>query len=112
MASTDNLFSTSAPTASISVTATTSTPLQLPVNAQNSGTTLRLVNEGPNVCYISTGGSTVVATVPTGSFVNTCTPVLSGSDITLTFGPTDSYIAAICQATQTATLRVSIGSGT
>lgn len=92
---------------SISVTSTASTAAlfgKTPV--ANSTNTVRLVNEGPNRCYIAVGGSTVAATVPTGTAAATATPVLAGEDVTLDILPGHTYISAICRAGETATLIV------
>lgn len=92
----------------ISVTSTASTSAALP----NLGNTIRIVNEGPNVCWVSIGTGTQTATLPaTSNFVATCTPVPVG-DITLTI-PNSAIlnISAICRASQTARLTVQVGDG-
>jgi hypothetical protein len=73
--------------------------------------TVRLVNEGPNRCYVALGGSSVAATVPTGTAAATATPVLAGEDIILSLSPSQTYISAICRASETATLIVQNGEG-
>lgn len=110
------LFPQRALTLAIAVTATSSTSQALPA----LGTHVRLVNEGPNNCYVSIGSGAQTATVPpTSSPVATCTPVLAGSDVVLSIpgnsgssaALTPLNIAAVCRAGQTATLIVQCGEG-
>lgn len=103
----------------ISVTSTASTSTALPA----VGSSIRLVNEGPNHCFVSIGTGTQTATLPNATATTTSTPVLAGSDITLTIpGRYDSAsapatqasalnISAICRASGTATLCVQVGEG-
>lgn len=101
-------FSATAPTLDISVTATSSTSKALP----GQGSKVRIVNEGPYVCWVSIGSGSQTATLPaTSSPVATCTPVAVG-DCILTI-PSDAVynIAAICRSTQTARLSVQVGEG-
>ena len=110
-----NLFPLRTPTLAIACTATSSASQALP----SLGRSVRLVNEGPNNCYVSIGGGSQTATLPpTSSPVATCTPVLDGSDIVLDIpnegAPgyvTPINIAAVCRAGQTATLIVQCGEG-
>jgi len=92
----------------ISVTATASTSTRLP----GQGNSIRIVNEGPNVAFVSIGEGTQTATLPNATATATSTPILSGSDITLSI-PNDAVynISAICRATGTATLDVQVGEG-
>lgn len=101
------VFSAQAKTASISVTTAASGSAALPA----LGSSVRLVNEGPNNCYVSIGSGAQTATVPTGTGVATATPVLAGTDVTLSI-PSDSVqnISAIT-STGTATLRVAVNEG-
>lgn len=101
---------------SVSVTSTASTSTALP----GAGEIVRLVNEGPNACYVSIGTGTQTATVPSGTAAATCTPVLPGSDIIFSIpapptpasgSPTPLNISAICRSSQTATLIVQVGRG-
>jgi hypothetical protein len=105
------IFPCRTPTLAIAVTATSSTSAALP----GSGKIVRLVNEGPNNCYVSIGSGSQTATVPpTSNPVATCTPVLAGEDVIFnipTNGTTALQIAAICRASQTATLLVQVGEG-
>jgi hypothetical protein len=75
------------------------------------GNTLRIVNEGPNVVFISVGSGAQTATLPTGTAAATCTAVMPG-DTSLSIAPDAVYnISAICRASQTATLTVQVGEG-
>lgn len=105
------LFLSNALTLAIAVTSTSSTSAALPA----VGTSVRLVNEGPNRCYVSIGSGAQTATVPpTSNPVATCTPILPGAD--MVFGiPNNSAtpynIAAICRTGESATLIVQCGGG-
>lgn len=101
-------FSAQAKTLDISVTASASTSTALPAQ----GNTLRVVNEGPNVCFVSIGSGTQTATLPSSSVpVATCTPLMPG-DTSLTIPGDAVYnISAICRASQTARLSVQVGEG-
>ena len=92
----------------ISVTSTASTSTALP----NLGNTLRVVNAGPNIAYISVGSGSQTATVPNATTTVTSVPVLAGSDVS--FGISNAAvlnISAICDTNNTATLYVSVGDG-
>lgn len=102
-------FSAQAKTLAIACTSISSSSQALP----SQGNSIRLINEGPNNCYISIGSGAQIATLPsTSSPVATCSPVLAGTDITLTI-PADAVynIAVICRAASTATLLVQVGEG-
>lgn len=103
-----NPFSAQSKTLDISVTSTASTSGALP----GQGNTLRIVNEGPNVAFISVGTGTQTATLPaTSSPVATCTPVMPG-DTSLGIASDQVYnISAITRSGQTARLSVSVGEG-
>lgn len=110
-------FSVQAKTLPISVTSTASTSTALP----SIGNCIRLVNEGPNVCFVSIGTGTQTATLPNATPTATSTPVLAGEDIILSMpnpqassgvAPTALNISAICRASGTATLDVQVGEGT
>lgn len=112
MAASDNPISAQVKTLPISVTSTASTSVALP----GVGNTLRVVNEGPNVAFISVGTSTQTATLPNATPTATSTPVLAGSDVVFSIAsnPGDSTplnISAICRAGGTATLDVAVGNG-
>lgn len=106
-------FNAQALTLPISVTSTASTSTALP----NIGNSVRIVNEGPNVAFISIGTGAQTATLPNATVTATSTPVLAGTDITLSipYTPTTSgltlNISAICRASGTATLDVQVGEG-
>jgi hypothetical protein len=102
-----NPFNATALTLPITVTSTASTSAALPAK----GNSLRIVNEGPNVAFISVGSGAQVATLPNATVTATSTPVMPG-DTTLSIANDQVYnISAICRATQTATLSVQVGEG-
>ena len=117
-------FSAQALTLPISVTSTASSSTALPA----IGNTIRICNEGPNVAFISVGTGAQTATLPNATATATSTPVLPGTDISLTIPkPTATSnpdnvtakwtaavplnISAICRASGTATLDVQVGEG-
>ncbi len=111
-------FTAQAPALGINASASASTSIALP----GVGNTIRVVNEGPNIAFVSIGVGAQTATLPAtviGSVVPTSTPVPVG-DITLTIpaaanqfpaAPVPLQISAICRATQTAVLTVQVGEG-
>lgn len=109
MSTSQNLFSAQANTIAVSATAVASTPVLLPFSANG----VRIVNEGPNVAFIAITTASTNATLPGAApGAVTCTPVLSGSDVTLGMsGGQANYISAICRASGTAALSVSTGEG-
>ena len=73
---------------------------------------MRIVNEGPNIAYVSVGLGTQTATLPNATPTATSTPVLPLSDVVFSMLNDQIYsISAICNAAQTATLDVSVGDG-
>lgn len=91
----------------ISVTTTASTSTALPC----AGTVLRLVNEGAQICFVAVGSGTQTATLPNATTTRTSTPILPGTDITLSIDPNATYnISAITRASTT-TLHVIVGEG-
>jgi len=75
------------------------------------GETIRIVNEGPNIAYLSIGVGAQVATVPSAVVKATSTPVLAGTDTTFSVPDVANLqIAAIC-ATGTAALDIQVGNG-
>lgn len=102
------LFSSQGTTKPISVTSTASASTALPAQ----GRTVRIVNEGPNIAFVSIGAGAQTATLPNATPTATSTPVLAGSDIVLSI-PNDAIqnISAICRASGTATLDVQVGEG-
>lgn len=102
-----NPISAQCKTLPITVTATASSSAALPAQ----GNTLRVVNEGPNVAFISVGAGTQTATLPNATPTATSFPVVVG-DSSFTIPNDQAYsISAICRASQTATLVVSVGEG-
>lgn len=116
MAASQVPFSATALTITVAGTQTALTAVALPVGTDvtTAGNSIRVVNEGPNICFIALGASTVLATLPTtGAGVTTCIPVLSGEDVILSRSPTsDRFISTVCRSSGTATLTVSVGEGT
>lgn len=108
-------FSAQAKTKPISVTDSASSSTALP----GCGTSIRLVNEGPNVCFVSIGSTSQTATLPNATPTATSTPVAVG-DCVLTIpdtgvnsvtAGTPLNISAICRSGLTATLCVQVGEG-
>jgi len=101
-------FNATAKCFAISVTATASSSTSLSA----IGNVVRLCNNGVNTCYVSIGTGSQVATVPTGTALATCTPVLPGTDISLSI-PNSSLqnISAIADSGKTTTLLVQVGEG-
>lgn len=101
-------FSAVCKTLGVSVNATSSTSIAIP----GTGNVIRLVNEGPNICFVSIGAGSQTATLPHASVpVATSTPVPVG-DISLSIpNVADLHIAAICRSSQTAVLSVQVGEG-
>lgn len=101
-------FSAQSKTLPIAVTSTASTSTALP----GQGNTLRVVNEGPNVAFISVGSGAQTAVLPNATPTATSTPVLPGEDCSFTIPGDAVYnISAICRAAGTATLDVQVGEG-
>jgi hypothetical protein len=103
-------FTAQAATISYAVTIAAGASVKLP----GTGSTVRIVNEGPNHAYVSIGPGTQTATLPSPSAQTTCTPVLAGTDSTFTIPNTIPGSAlsfsAIC-ITGTATLDIQVGEG-
>lgn len=112
-----NPFPAQAKTLPISVSSTASTSAALPA----VGSSLRVVNLGPNKAFISVGTGSQTATLPNATPTATSTPILAGEDCTFSIpGAYDSTngtaasplnISAVCAATETATLYVQVGEG-
>lgn len=100
-------FSCACLTTPISVTTSASTSVVLP----NTGSVLRLVNEGAVMAFVSVGVGTQTATLPNATQTRTSTPVLPGSDIVLSI-PSDQVqsISAITRS-GTTTLHAVVGEG-
>lgn len=91
----------------ISCTTSASTSVALPAK----GSVVRLVNEGANAAFVSIGTGTQTATLPNATSTATSTPVLPGTDISLSI-PADSVlsISAITRSSTT-TLHAIVGEG-
>ena len=101
-------FSAQSKTLPVSVPASASTSAALPA----TGNSVRLVNEGPNHCFVSIGVGAQTATLPNATPTATSTPVLAGEDLILSIPVLDTLqISAICRASGTATLDVQVGEG-
>lgn len=101
-------FSGQAKTLPISVTSTASTSAALP----SIGNSLRVFNEGPNDAFIAVGAGTQTATLPNATPTATSVVVPAREDLTFTIPNDQVYnISAICRASGTATLDVSVGEG-
>lgn len=102
------LCSAQSKTLPVTVTATASTSAALP----GIGNTLRIVNEGPNVCFISVGSGAQTATLPNATSTVTSTPVAVGdTSLSIPVGETALNISAICRASATALLSVQVTEG-
>lgn len=107
MAAGNNPFGAQCLTLPISVTSTASTSAALPA----TGNTLRVVNEGPNVAFISVGTGAQTATLPNATVTATSTPVYPGDTslgIPMLAG---QQISAVTRVGATATLSVQVGEG-
>ena len=102
-----NLFPAQALSKPISVTSTASTSTALPA----LGNSIRFLNEGPNVCFVSIGTSSQTATLPNATPTSTSFPVAVGDSSFTIPGDAVLNISAVCRANQTATLVVSVGEG-
>lgn len=104
-----NLAPINAQAKTISISATSSASSSAALPAQ--GSSIRLVNTSSVTAYVHITSGAAVATVPTGTAANTCTPVLGPSDITLSI-PNDAIlnISAITRTGST-TLEVQVGEG-
>jgi len=102
-------FYAQAKTFKIDVTSTSSTNIALPTS--DAGT-IRIVNDSYSTVFVSIGIGDQIATLPTGTALDTCTPIIGGSDVTFSIprGVT-MKIAAICKASETSTLYVQVGEG-
>lgn len=100
-------FSAQAKTLPITVTATASSSVALP----GAGNSVRLVNEGPNICFVSIGTGTQTATLPNATPTATSTPVAVGDCVLTIPDATTLNISAICRSAQTAALSVQVGEG-
>lgn len=112
----EQIFQTASPGITIAVTSVASTAALLPVtdvldSIDQGMVQIRVVNEGPNIAFLSIGKTGATATLPAAGATKTCDAVLAGADIILTLSPSHRYISAICRASGTATLSVYVGRG-
>lgn len=94
-------------TATLAVTASSG---RVPVSLDGA-TQVELYNQGPNDCFVAFGDVTVAATVPSGSTGSYPLPAGVTKVITLPYAIQVTNCAAICAATQTATIFISPGAG-
>lgn len=101
-------FTAQSNTINMAVTTTSgATSVALP----GRGETIRIINEGPNIAYLSIGVGAQTATLPSATAKATSTPVLAGTDATFSLPDVAGLqIAAIC-GTGTATLDIQVGNG-
>lgn len=102
-----DLFSQPTLTLPVTVTTTASTSTALPA----AGNTLRIVNEGPNIAFISIGTGTQTATVPNATPTITSVPVWVGDNSFDIPASSILNISAICRATQSSLLNIQVGYG-
>lgn len=92
-------FSLGGATVTLAATATSSTSA-----IPTGNMVMRLTNLGPNKCFVRCGIGAQTA-------VTTDFPVLSGQSVNVSKPPDCDNVAAICAATETATLYVTVGEG-
>jgi hypothetical protein len=103
-----DLFNISAPCFQMTANTTTgATPVQL----AGGGNVIRIVNEGPNIAYISVGHNFQAATVPGVLATNTCCPVLPFSDVSFFAPHSGSLQLAAVTAIGSAVLNIQLGTG-
>ena len=102
-----NPFSGQALTLPISVTTTASASTAL----ASLGSTVRIVNEGPNHAFVSIGTGTQTATLPNATATATSTPVLAGEDVIFSIPNAAVLNISAITRTGTATLDVQCGEG-
>lgn len=110
MSYTQSSFNANAKTLGIAVTSAASTSIALPA----TGSAVRIVNEGPNVAFVSIGVGSQTATLPPTALPGlvTSTPIGLTIETVLTIPAYDNVqISAICRAAQTAQLNIQVGEG-
>lgn len=96
--------------AALSVTSTsTATPIQVK-GALNNATQRMIYNAGPNDCWLASGAADVVAAIPAAGTPANGVAIPAGAVMTLSYPP-NTYFAAVCAATKTATLYITPGEG-
>lgn len=102
-------FGITAKTLDISVTASASSSTALPGQPCN---VVRIVNEGPNICFVSIGSGAQTATLPSSVTPTVTSSPVPPGDYTFTIANDVVYnISAICRPSQTARLSVQVGEG-
>ena len=99
-----NPFTKAAATVNVAATSTTGN-VSLGALPSPDGGTVRVYNAGPNTAFIEFGISTIEAVAATS------VPVPSGAIETFSRGPSVTHMAAICAASQTATVYATPGNG-
>ncbi len=109
MSQTQSLFSAQAQTTRVSLTTVSSAAVLLPFK----GNSIRIVNEGPNTCYVAlaTTAALAVAVTPTSTPSANATAVLSGTDVTMSIDASQQLYFAGITATGTAVLDIQVGEG-
>lgn len=92
-------FTPQSPTLTVAATETSSSQA-----FAGTGDQVVIQNAGPNTAFVKFGASGVAST--TAEF-----PVFSGSSVQLSRAPTQTHVAVICAATQTATVYITNGAG-
>lgn len=100
-------FNAQAKTLPISVTSTASASTALPAQ----GSVVRIINEGSAAAFISIGSGAQTATLPNATPTATSTPVLAGTDITLSIPSDAVYNISAITRSGTTTLDVQVGEG-
>jgi hypothetical protein len=101
-------FPSAAKTKPYSLTGTALASASLPDVGEN----VRLINAGPNNCFVSIGPGAQTATLPNSTPTRTSVPVLAGTDIVLSIeNHVQCNLSGICASGETATLYASVGSG-
>lgn len=100
-------FTCAVKTLPISVTTTASASTALP----GQGSVIRLINEGAVMVFVAIGESAQTATLPNATPTATSTPILPGSDITLSLPSSGIWNISAITRSSTSTLHVQIGDG-
>ena len=100
-----NPFTPAAATVSRAATSTTAN-VALGTIPCLSGGTVRIYNAGPNTAFIEFGGTSAIEAATATSM-----PIPSGAIETFSRGPSVTHMAAICAASQTATVYATPGNG-
>lgn len=108
--STISLFAPSpGETVAFDVTATTDR-IALPSGTEN-GATVRVMNTGDGYVFIEWGDSSVEASVPTDGGAASSMPIAPTRESGFTIRGNPTHLAAICPASETATIYVTVGRG-